>query len=50
MRQDTRLGVQTMAGLSLVMQLFVAILILAKGINSFYINTNIILAGFRCTF
>ena len=44
MRHDTRLGVQTMAGLSLVMQLCVAVLILAKGVGSPYINTNIILA------
>jgi diguanylate cyclase (GGDEF)-like protein len=44
MRKDTQLGVQTMAGLSLVMQLCVAVFILAQGLSSLYL-TSILLFG-----
>lgn len=41
-RRDTRLGIQTMAGLSLVMQLCIAVLILILGINTLYLHTSVI--------
>ena len=42
LRQDTRLGVQTLAGLSLVMQLCVAVLIFINGLSSVYLGTNLL--------
>ena len=42
MLKDTRLGIQAMAGLSLVMQLFVAILILSRGLSTTYLSTSLL--------
>ncbi len=41
-RKDTRLGVQTMAGLALLMQATVAALLLLRGIDVTYLKTNVI--------
>ena len=43
--QDTRLGIQTMAGLSLLTQACVALLLLSKGLGSAYFSTNIVLGA-----
>lgn len=42
MLTDTRLGIQAMAGLSLVMQLCVAILILVQGHDVIYLSSNVL--------
>lgn len=42
MLADTRLGIKAMAGLSLVMQTCVAVLILAKGYDSIYLTSNLL--------
>ena len=42
LRGDTRLGIQAMAGLSLVMQLCVAAVILFLGLDSIYLSTNLL--------
>jgi diguanylate cyclase (GGDEF)-like protein len=44
LRRDTRVGVQTMAALSLMMQLIVAILILSYDLGGAYLYTNAIVA------
>lgn len=44
LRGDTRLGIQAMAGLSLVMQLCVAILILFQGVDSIFLSTGLLFA------
>lgn len=46
MRKDTRIGVQMMALLSLVMQLVVAAFILSRDLGGVYLYTNIILVIF----
>ncbi len=40
--KDTRLGIQAMAGLSLAMQLCLAVLILAKGSDTIYLSSNLL--------
>jgi len=40
--QDTRFGIQAMAGLSLLMQLCVAVLILTRGLDNIYLSTNLL--------
>jgi diguanylate cyclase (GGDEF)-like protein len=44
LRRDTRVGVQTMAALSLMMQLIVAILILSYDLGGAYLYTNVLIA------
>ena len=46
MEKDTRFGVQTMALLSLIMQLVVATFILAQDLGGSYLYTNVVLAIF----
>jgi len=42
LRKDTQLGVQTMAGLSFVMQLCVAVLVLTQGHSNLYLNSSLL--------
>lgn len=44
LRKDTRIGVQTMAGLSFAMQLCVALLSLIQGLSSIYLYTSALFA------
>ncbi len=46
LRRDTRIGVQMMALLSLIMQLVVALFILSKGLSNTYLYTNVVLGIF----
>jgi len=46
LRKDTRIGVQTMALLSLLMQLVVTVFILSKGLGNIYLYTIVVLGIF----
>ena len=42
LRKDTRLGIQAMAGLSLVMQICVAVVILFQSLDSIFLSSNLL--------
>jgi len=46
LRKDTRVGVQMMALLSLIMQVIVAVFVVSKGLGGTYLYTNVVLGVF----